>query len=43
MSAAVHLIQKCQGDVVQCWVLMELMDLKGRDKVGATVESLIKV
>jgi len=43
MSAAVDLIQKCQGDVVQCWVLMELMDLKGRDKVGATVESLIKV
>ena len=43
MSAAVDLVKKCGGEVVQCWVVIELGDLNGRDKVQANVDSLLKL
>ena len=41
MSAAVELVQKCGGEVTQCWVVTELADLNGRSKVKAPVEALL--
>lgn len=42
MSAAVELVEKCGGQVVQCWVVTELQELNGRNRIKAEVEALIK-
>ncbi|XP_033754307.1 adenine phosphoribosyltransferase-like [Pecten maximus] len=43
MKAAYDLVNKAGGEVLQCLVVMELVDLRGRDKVpNTTVTSLIK-
>ena len=41
MSAAVELVEKCGGQVTECWVVTELDGLNGRSKVKAPVESLL--
>ena len=43
MSAAVDLIKDCEGEVVTCWVVVELSDLQGRSKVGAKVDALLSM
>lgn len=42
MAAAVNLLKKVQANIVQCLVIMELEDLKGKDKVSVPVHSFIK-
>ncbi|XP_060084325.1 adenine phosphoribosyltransferase-like [Ylistrum balloti] len=42
MKAACDLVNMAGGEVLQCLVIMELMDLHGRDKVPKSVTSLIK-
>ncbi|CAH1779846.1 unnamed protein product [Owenia fusiformis] len=42
MNAACSLVKKQQGNVVLCLVLIELVDLKGRDKVPAKLLSLVE-
>ena len=34
ISAAVNLIEKLEGEIVECVFLVELPDLKGREKIG---------
>ena len=34
ISAAVNLIEKLEGDIVECVFLVELPDLKGREKIN---------
>ena len=41
MSAACQLVSEAGGRVVSCMVIMELPELKGRDKVEAPVTALI--
>jgi len=43
MAAAVDLVKKVGGEVVSCWVVMELAGLKGRDKVHAPLHSVIQL
>ena len=43
MAAAVKLVQSCGAKVIECHVVVELDDLKGRDKVGAPVSTLIQL
>lgn len=43
MDAAVKLIEKCGGQVAECLAVMELVGLKGRDKLSGTkVHSFIQ-
>ena len=42
LDAAVQLVKKRGAVVSMCLVVIELVDLKGRDKVGGTVVSLIQ-
>ncbi|CAG2210674.1 APRT [Mytilus edulis] len=42
MKAACELLEKASGDVLDCLVVIELSDLKGRDQVSKTVSSLIQ-
>lgn len=42
LEAAVRLIRKAQGEVVECVVLMELAGLKGRAKAAADVHAFIQ-
>ena len=42
MSAAATLMQKMGAEVVECMVIIELADLKGRSKVQSPLFSLIK-
>lgn len=42
MNAAVELVKQSGGDVIECVVIMELLELKGKDKVEAAVHSFIK-
>jgi len=41
LAAACDLVKQCGGIVVNCWVVIELAMLKGREKVGENVEALI--
>jgi adenine/guanine phosphoribosyltransferase-like PRPP-binding protein len=41
LNAAHTLINECQGIVCGCFVIMELVDLKGRDKLKGPVHSLM--
>ncbi len=43
LAAAVDLIQKCGASVPECFVLMELAFLKGRERIakGVLVSSLV--
>ena len=43
LSAAVDLVKKSGGQVVQCWVLVELTKLAGRNLVKAPVHSVLKM
>nr|CAD7258664.1 unnamed protein product [Timema shepardi] len=42
LEASCQLVRQCGGEVLQCLVIMELQDLKGKEKVSAQVESFIK-
>ena len=42
MNAAIDLVEKFQGEVVECAFLAELMFLKGRDKLKLPVYSLMQ-
>nr|CAD7432690.1 unnamed protein product [Timema monikensis] len=42
LEASCQLVRQCGGEVLQCLVVMELRDLKGKEKVSAQVESFIK-
>lgn len=42
LAAACELVRKAKGDVTACLVIMELEDLRGRQKVSQNVISLIK-
>nr|CAD7196971.1 unnamed protein product [Timema douglasi] len=42
LEASCQLVRQCGGEVLQCLVVMELQDLKGKEKVSAQVESFIK-
>jgi len=43
MNAAIQLIESCGAQVISCIVLVELVQLKGRDKLkGKAVHSFIK-
>ncbi|XP_032691028.1 adenine phosphoribosyltransferase [Odontomachus brunneus] len=42
MTAAVQLLKSVGADVVECLVIMELISLKGRDKVGVPVHSFVQ-
>lgn len=41
MKAACELVEKVSGDIVDCLVVIELSNLKGREKVPKSVTSLI--
>ena len=41
MSAAVSLLRRIGANVAACVVVIELVGLKGREKVNAPVESLL--
>lgn len=43
MAAAVDLVKKVGGEVVSCWVVMELAGLQGRDKVDAPLQAVIQL
>ena len=38
-----NLIKKCGKKVIGCITVVELLDLKGRDELNFTVESIIKI
>lgn len=42
LKASVDLIRKAGGIVVDCLVIMELLDLHGRKRIDADVHSFIK-
>ncbi|XP_063439663.1 adenine phosphoribosyltransferase-like [Mytilus trossulus] len=42
MKAACELLEKASGDVLDCLVVIELSDLKGRDRISKTLSSLIQ-
>lgn len=42
MAAAVQLIKSVGADIIECLVIIELNFLKGRDKLGVPVHSLIQ-
>ncbi|KAK6186409.1 hypothetical protein SNE40_008450 [Patella caerulea] len=42
MKAACELIEMAGADVVECYLVIELVDLKGRDKINKPVTSLIQ-
>ncbi|XP_005186668.1 adenine phosphoribosyltransferase [Musca domestica] len=42
LSAAIELVRKAGGEVVQCLVVMELAFLDGRKKLDADIHSLLK-
>jgi adenine phosphoribosyltransferase len=43
MGAAVNLFKKCGAEVVECLVVMELADLKGREKLDVPTWALVSV
>ena len=42
MAAAVQLVKSTGAEVVECLVIIELNELKGREKLGAPVHSFIR-
>lgn len=42
MAAAVKLMKSAGADVIECFVIMELTSLKGRDKLEVPVHSFIQ-
>lgn len=42
LGAACSLIEKCGANVLECVVVMELLDLKGRDGIHHPIHSLIQ-
>jgi len=42
MKAACDLMNKLEADIVQCFVVIELVDLKGKDKLKAPFKSLLE-
>jgi adenine/guanine phosphoribosyltransferase-like PRPP-binding protein len=42
LNAACQLVQKLHATVLECLVIMELVDLKGRENVRAPVHSLLQ-
>ncbi len=42
LNAACQLVNQLQGDILECLVVVELADLKGREKVPAKVSSLLQ-
>ena len=34
MTAAANLVKECGAEVEHCWVVIELRDLRGREKLG---------
>lgn len=42
MAAAVQLVKSAGADVIECLVIMELISLKGRDKIRVPVYSFIE-
>lgn len=42
LDAAIKLIQKAGGEVVECLVILELEDLNGRKRLDSKVCSLLK-
>jgi hypothetical protein len=42
LNAACQLVQQLHATVLECLVIMELVDLKGRENVKAPVHSLIQ-
>jgi hypothetical protein len=42
LNAACQLVQKLKATVLECFVIIELVDLKGRENVKAAVHSLIQ-
>ena len=42
MKAACDLMNKLEADIVQCLVVIELVDLKGKDKLTAPFKSLLE-
>lgn len=42
LDAAIKLVRLAGGEVVECVVLMELVDLQGRTKVDGKIHSFIK-
>ena len=41
MAAATSLVTQCGGLVDHCWVVIELRDLRGREKLDHSLEALI--
>ena len=42
MKAACELLEKASANILDCLVVIELSDLKGRDKVPKKVSSLVQ-
>jgi len=42
LTAACRLVSQLEAEVIQCLVIIELVDLKGREKIPAPVHSLIQ-
>jgi adenine/guanine phosphoribosyltransferase-like PRPP-binding protein len=42
LNAACQLVEKLHATVLECLVIMELVDLKGRENVKAPVHSLLQ-
>lgn len=42
LDAAIQLVEQCSATVVECDVIIELSDLKGKDKFTTPVYSLVK-
>lgn len=42
LGAACKLLQEGGAEVVECLIVMELMGLKGRDKIPAPIHSLVQ-
>ena len=42
LQAACHLVREAGGEVLECVLLVELEDLKGKDKVPSPCHSLVK-
>lgn len=42
LKAAVNLLKQCNANVLECFVVMELSELEGRDNLSVPVHSLLK-
>lgn len=42
LEASCHLIEKCQGDVIGCLVIIEIESLHGRSRLHVPIHSIVK-